>query len=212
MLLFTAEQTNYSNTLRSSWLALLGKSLLAFLIFIALGFFSGCSISDRTTYEDGEGRIPEKVFSDIRRGKTEKSWLVSQLGEPDILQSGPDSKEIYTYRLMRAQEKHADLLIFLRYDGVSRDVEYFHVFFENNIVRRHWRDSVSEVQTRRYFGKITPEPVETVAQEQTAFDVEPEHKSELTPPSSSSMLAPSPSQPEEVPNGWTAEAKRELAL
>lgn len=114
---------------------------------------SGCSISDRTSFEDDSGRIPETFFSDIRRGKTSKEWIEAQLGTPQGLQQGPGSKQIYTYRIVRSQQKHADLLIVLRYDGVYRDVEYFHIFFENDIVERHWRDALPMVQTARYFGE-----------------------------------------------------------
>ncbi len=173
--------------------------ILAVVLYVV--YLTACSISDRTSYEDGEGRIPEKFFSDIRRGKTEKSWVVSQLGEPDILQKGPDAKEIYTYRLMRAQQKHADLLVVLRYNGVSRDVEYFHLFFDNDIVRRHWRDSFSEVQTGRYFGPASKEAIEVSVKEVS----EPE-------PPVPQTAEPAPSVQEEFPSGWTADAKRELSL
>jgi len=130
------------------------------LVAITLSFFVSCSIVDRTSYEDHEGRIPESFFSKIRRGKTSQDWIVGNLGEPERLQKGPGSQEIYTYRLMRAQEKHAGLLIVLRYDGVYRDVEYFHVFFEDGLVRRHWRDEFVEVQTHRYFDQAAEDTMD----------------------------------------------------
>lgn len=120
----------------------------ALLIFycIVISVLTGCSIADRVSYEDSEGKIPEEVFTEIDNGKTEKQWVVNQLGEPFAKAYGTDNSELFTYRLTRAHTKHASLLLFLRYNGVERDVEYFHVVFNNDIVKKHWHDKFPVVQ------------------------------------------------------------------
>jgi|GEM_PF-2289030 len=134
------------------WVSSIRLVLLCCSACYFFGCLLGCAISDSTGYEDAEGRIPDTFFSDIRRGKTTRQWIESQLGQPDHVQEGPAGKLISTYRLSRSQKKHAAVLIFFRYDGEQRDVEYFHVYYEHDIVGRHWRDGFSEVQTARYFG------------------------------------------------------------
>ncbi|WP_075185502.1 hypothetical protein [Teredinibacter haidensis] len=129
------------------------KRLFFFYVIFSVAFLASCSVSTTTSFNDAEGRIPDDFFYEIRRGKTTEHWIESQLGKPLIVQQGPGSKQISTYRLTRAHKKHADLLVLLRYNGEKREVEYFHVFYEEAVVRRHWRDAFSEVQVDRYFGK-----------------------------------------------------------
>ena len=119
---------------------------LIFQYIILVVFLTGCAVAHRVSYEDGEGKIPQEVFSGIENGKTEKSWVVNQLGSPFNKAYGVDNSELYTYRLTRADTRHASLLLFLRYNGVERDVEYFHVVFENDVVKEHWHDRLSVVQ------------------------------------------------------------------
>ena len=114
--------------------------------FVIGALLTGCSIADRVSYEDSEGKIPEEVFAEIKNGKTQKQWVVNQLGEPFASAYGSDNSELFTYRLTRAHIKHASLLLFLRYNGVERDVQYFHVVFDNNIVKKHWHDKFAVVQ------------------------------------------------------------------
>lgn len=120
-------------------------------LWCSVFFLTACSIADKTTYEDPEGALPETFFSDIGNGKTRQEWVVAQLGDPEEIQQGPEAQQIYSYRLARLQKKHANLLLVLRYDGVARETEYFHVFFDNGIVKKHWRDGYLQVQASRYF-------------------------------------------------------------
>jgi len=111
----------------------------------------GCSIADKTVFEDREGEIPETFFSDIRRGKTSRSWIESQLGEPETIQHGPDTQQIYNYRFAKVQKKEASLLVLLKYDGLEREQHYFHVLFEDSRVKKFWHDDYLQVQGDKYF-------------------------------------------------------------
>lgn len=139
----------------------------ALYLWFSVVICAGCSIADKTTYEDPEGALSDTFFSDIGNGKTTQDWVEAQLGTPEEIQQGPGTQQIYSYRLARLQKKHAALLVILRYDGVARETEYFHVFFDNGIVKKHWRDSYLHVQVSRYFkqpeslndGSVSPEDI-----------------------------------------------------
>lgn len=141
------------------------RAILIFCCIVISTSLTGCSIADRVSYEDGEGRISEQVFSEIDNGKTQKQWVVNQLGEPFAQAYGPDNSELFTYRMTRAHTKHASLLLFLRYNGVERDVEYFHVVFDNNIVKKHWHDKFPVVQGFTPLAEKMEEPETPVVSE-----------------------------------------------
>ncbi|WP_018275866.1 hypothetical protein WKI13_14920 [Teredinibacter turnerae] len=117
-----------------------------------------CAISSKVTHFDGEGRIPDSFLDDIRRNKTEKYWITANLGDPDFIQEGPLAQEIYTYRFSRAKSRHGNLLFFFRYDGANLETEYFHVVFQEDVVKRYWLDDYAQVQAERYFKK-TKKPI-----------------------------------------------------
>ena len=127
------------------------RSRLYLFFWVAL-LLSGCSFYNKTAYIDDEGRLPESFFNDLHRSKTSQSWVLSQLGDPESVQQGPDSKQIFNYRLSRTDHKHADFLVVMRIDGKHSEVEYLHILFEKQLLRKHWRDDYSQAQTSRYFG------------------------------------------------------------
>lgn len=119
-------------------------------ILIALLFVLGaCSVSDRISYEDTEGEVPEALFEKIRKNKTRKSWIVSNLGDPHLIEKQSDSQEVYTYRFTRSHYRNGQILLIFRYGRVKRDVEYFHVAFENGVVKKHWMDEFAYVQMHK---------------------------------------------------------------
>jgi len=135
----------------------LSTSRCVYLVFLACGYLmfvfmaSGCSVSSQVTYNDLEGEIPEQFFHDIRRNKTRKDWLVSQLGEPLDMIVGPNEQQLYTYELVKSETQHTSLLAVLKYKGEQLEREYFHVLFAADLVKKHWRDSRQEVDAERYF-------------------------------------------------------------
>ncbi|WP_188151634.1 hypothetical protein [Teredinibacter waterburyi] len=121
-----------------------------YLIFI-ITFTTGCSVSSQVTYNDLEGEISEAFFHDIRRNKTRKDWVVSQLGEPLDMIVGPNEQQLYTYELVKSEAQHTSLLAVLKYKGEQLEREYFHVLFAEDLVKKHWRDRHQEVDAERYF-------------------------------------------------------------
>ncbi|WP_162926434.1 hypothetical protein [Teredinibacter purpureus] len=122
--------------------------IFSLAVFLLL---SSCSISNKTAYEDVEGLLPDNFFVDIRHNKTSQLWIESQLGEPQSRQQGPDNQSISNYRLYRLNKMHADLFVLLRYDGEEQDVEYFHVFYDEGVVKSHWRDRYAKAQSTTFF-------------------------------------------------------------
>lgn len=148
--------------------------ITSFIPYLAISLLlTGCAIADRVSYEDSEGKIPEEVFAEIDNGKTQKQWVVNQLGEPFAKAYDTDNSELFTYRLTRAHTKHASLLLFLRYNGVERDVEYFHVVFNNNIVKKHWHDKFPVVQGFAPLADTTGEIETPVVSEKVNQGTEP---------------------------------------
>lgn len=156
---------------------------MPFFLAPVLVFIGGCSLSSKVSYHDGEGRIPASFLGDIRRNKTEKYWITSNLGEPDYVQAGPQTQEIYTYRFTRASTRHGDLLFVFRYNGAKRETEYFHVFFDDDVVQRYWLDEYAQVQAERYFKEARIEPISTPPPWEPKVDAMP----------SSPQITPSPS-------------------
>ena len=112
-------------------------------LFGILVLTCGCTISDRHSYVDSEGRVPDDVFAAIKNGKTVKQWVVNQLGEPFIKSYSDNQRELFTYRYSSEQTKQANLLLVLRYQAQERDINYFHIVFENSMVVKHWWDKSS---------------------------------------------------------------------
>lgn len=166
----------------NKWLTVFNSLLLAFSL-------SACSISHRVSYEDGEGSVPHSFFHDIKNNKTEKNWIVANLGEPHYSQQGPDQQEIYTYQLTRSFNKHGDLLFFFRYNGAERETEYFHVLFDADLVKRHWMDDYAQVQSHKAFKPAKTTEMEPAPGEASQPVQQPISKSELPDADAGDMSA-----------------------
>lgn len=111
--------------------------------------FSACSISDRWVHSDSEGVVPETFFSSVKRNKTEKNWVLDNLGVPHSVQAGPHNEEIMTYQFKRTRYREARLLVVLRYDGSFQDTQYYHLVVCDDTVKKAWWDTLAEVQVKR---------------------------------------------------------------
>ena len=133
------------------------RALWRSVVILFLAFFLGsCSVTDRTSYEDDEGAVPESFFSSIKKNKTQKKWIVHHLGKPLSAYYTSDNKEIVTYQIRRAKYRNASLLLFMRYNSVRRDPRYFHVLLDNDVVKKTWWDEHSIPQWKLDQGR-TPE-------------------------------------------------------
>ncbi|PCK10069.1 MAG: hypothetical protein COA42_00270 [Alteromonadaceae bacterium] len=132
-------------------LSLIGNyiSRLALFCLAACAVFilESCSISDRIAYEDNEGAVPEQFFKQIRRDRSEKSWVVANLGDPYRIQQRLPGQEIYTYRMTRSQYRNGQFLLLLHYGKMDEEVRYLHIALQDDIVKSHWFDSLVHVQT-----------------------------------------------------------------
>lgn len=112
-----------------------------------VGSIVGCSIvavSDTAHYSDGEGSLPEDIFSQIQPGVTSKDWIESQFGEPQHVQQS-DAGDIYTYQFTRVHRQSTSFLFVARYRGVDQTREYFHIAFKDDLVESHWLDDLLHV-------------------------------------------------------------------
>ncbi len=121
-------------------------------LFLGCGVLS-CSISERVSYADGEGRIPTVILQAIGKQKTEKSWVVVHLGEPfsiDRVSPGggksPALYEVYNYRFSKSHVRNGHLFYLFRAGGVQETVEYFHVAFDRDVVQKTWLDQYPRAQ------------------------------------------------------------------
>lgn len=149
----------------------------------ALLYVSACSVTDRVTYADGEGRVPPDVIKRIKTKPTSKMWVMSQLGDPmhiDRIETVGRKKElhyeIYTYRFSRTFIRSAQVLYVFKSGAREEEVEYFHIAFENGLSQRAWMDHLSRPHLATQMRKA-PEKVKSTkvaSKEQADRMVEPE--------------------------------------
>jgi hypothetical protein len=104
------------------------------------------SVNDTSHYTDAEGRIPESLLLEIQPHRTNRSWIYTHFGEPLNVLDTVSGQEVFTYPLTRVHRKDVTLLFLVRYRGVERKTEYFHVAFEGDLVSNHWIDELPLVQ------------------------------------------------------------------
>ncbi len=119
------------------------------ITFLTSLFISSCSISNRWVNEDAEGIVPESFFSTIKRNRTEKAWVLDNIGEPQSSVIGPNNEEIVTYNFKRTQYRAASLFIVFRYDSSTQDMEYYHLMYCDGVVKKAWWDKFQDVQVTR---------------------------------------------------------------
>lgn len=119
------------------------RQMVVVFCLVSLIGLGACSVTNRTSYEDDEGSVPESFFSSIKKNKTQKKWIIHHLGEPLSTYYTKDNKEILTYQIRRAQYRNVSLLFFMRYNSVKRDPRYFHMLLDKDIVRKTWWDEHS---------------------------------------------------------------------
>jgi len=117
--------------------------------------FSACSITDRISYEDSEGPLPDSLFDNIKANKTTKAWVIDQLGEPHAIEefnalAGEISPayQVYTYQVQRRRVRGGHLLFLFRAATVEETLEYLHLSFEQGVVTRKWIDRFERTQLR----------------------------------------------------------------
>lgn len=111
--------------------------------------FVGCSVSDRHVFEDAEGIVPETFFSTVKKDKTEKSWIVDHLGQPQFYIEGPNQEEIYTYHFDHARHRKTSVLVFFRFNGSENEERYYHVVLCDDLVKKAWWDAFEQVQVAK---------------------------------------------------------------
>lgn len=119
------------------------------VVLLSVLLLVSCSISDRWVHEDAEGVVPESFFSTVKKNKTHKTWLVDNIGEPQVSVTGPNNEELVSYSFKRTRYRNASLLLVLRYDGSVEDVNYYHVLYCDDIVKKAWWDSLQHVDVSR---------------------------------------------------------------
>lgn len=110
-------------------------------------------MTDRVSYGDQEGPIPDDLIKRIKTKKTEKAWVAAHLGEPFTIDrietAGENSEvlyEVYSYRLSKTSVRAGHVLYFFKAGGREDEIAYFHVAFDKNIVQKAWLDKYSRAQ------------------------------------------------------------------
>lgn len=118
-------------------------------IFVVVSVLTGCSTSDRWVHEDAEGLVSETFFSTVKKNKTKKNWVMDHLGHPHSILDGPNGEQITTYHFTRTRYRSVSVLFVLRYTGSVHDVEYYHIMYCGDLVKKAWWDKFSEVDVDR---------------------------------------------------------------
>ncbi|MFL0799825.1 MAG: hypothetical protein K6L80_05215 [Agarilytica sp.] len=127
--------------------------LKRFLASMFCVFTVACSVSDRVTYSDQEGPIPPHIIEKIQKTKTEKAWVMANLGDPFTIDrvetTGVNSEvlyEVYSYRIARSSVRSGHVAYVFTVGGREDQVEYFHVAFEKDQVQKAWMDKFARAQ------------------------------------------------------------------
>ncbi|MFL0808959.1 MAG: hypothetical protein K6L76_00955 [Agarilytica sp.] len=159
-----------------------------FLLVAGLAFLSACSVTDRVTYTDGEGRVPPEVIKRITSKPTSRAWVMSQLGKPmhiDRIETLGRQKElhyeIYTYRFSRTFIRSAQVFYVFKSGAREEEEEYFHVAFENGLSQRAWLDHLSRphIASRLHQEKSKVRSTKVASKSHADRLVEPEKNSRV---------------------------------
>lgn len=129
------------------------RVVLLWLPLWSLLVLNACSISERTSYTDSEGVLPKDVLERIKDNRTSKAWVVSHLGDPfaiDRIEYSTNDvvamHEVYTYRLVRSKIRSGHVLFFFRAGAREDNIDYFHIVFSDQVVKKSWMDQYAGVQ------------------------------------------------------------------
>lgn len=140
--------------------------VLTLVSFLAL--LSGCGINDRVSYSDEEGRLSEKLLTNISKPGTEKSVILGNLGLPQSvdtfsLDDNGHHFEVYNYRVTEKQVRLGHLFYVFKMSAMESNAKYFHVVLRDDQVEKTWFDEIAS-------GKIA------VRNHQTSSSSEAMHK------------------------------------
>lgn len=104
------------------------------LMIISLFFMSAC-VYTQNTYQKESNNIDKQKMVQIETGKTDKQWIIANLGMPDRIQSNQDGTEIYEY--VNERKVNSDKRFIFLFSINSEKViakRTLSVAFKNNIV------------------------------------------------------------------------------
>jgi outer membrane protein assembly factor BamE (lipoprotein component of BamABCDE complex) len=67
------------------------------MMLILISVFMTACVYTQNTYQNESNNIDKQKMVQIETGKTDKQWIINNLGMPDKIQSNRDGTEIYEY-------------------------------------------------------------------------------------------------------------------
>lgn len=104
------------------------------IVILACIFMTAC-VYTQNTRQDQSNRLDKQKVVQIEVGKTDKQWVISNLGVPDKIQSDKDGVEIYEYTSENhiKSERTFIFLFSLKSEKIT-DKQTFSIQFKDNIV------------------------------------------------------------------------------
>lgn len=105
------------------------------VILIVFSLFMTACVYVQNTHQDQSNRIDKQKMVQIEIGKTDKQWIISNMGTPDKIQSGKDGLETYEY-VNESKIKSDRTFIFLFSIKSEKIIakRVLNINFKNNIV------------------------------------------------------------------------------
>lgn len=106
----------------------------SFLLVVISLLMTAC-VYTQNTHQDQSNHIDKQKMVQIEVGKTDKQWIINNMGMPDKIQSGKDGLETYEY-INESKIKSDRTFIFL-FSIKSEKVtskRILNINFKNNIV------------------------------------------------------------------------------
>jgi predicted esterase YcpF (UPF0227 family) len=94
-----AYRLNYCATafsVRAAFINLLSRPMKKLIVILACIVMTAC-VYTQNTYQNESNNIDKQKMVQIETGKTDKQWIIANLGMPDKIQSNQDGTEIYEY-------------------------------------------------------------------------------------------------------------------
>ena len=117
--------------------------ILRVLLLMVCLSVSSCALVDvrqTTTYDRDFQPMTESTVDNIVPGKTTKTWLIENLGQPEAVSSNKNGSEIFTYRVVEKKLERVRIFILFKYETMNETDKHIFVHLADGLVVKYWRD------------------------------------------------------------------------
>jgi hypothetical protein len=114
--------------------------VLLLMVFLSVSSCALVDVRQATTYDRDFQPMTESTVDNIVPGKTTKTWLIENLGEPEAISSHKNGSEIFTYRIVEKKLERVRIFILFKYETLNETDKHIFVHLADGLVVKYWRD------------------------------------------------------------------------